>query len=73
MRVKAKVLLVICILLFILTILCMIGDIKSHYYEYVDYNGNRGTSESCGSNKGNLICVSGDTVIKVVEFTKKER
>ena len=44
----------------------------SRHYEYVDEDGNKGTSLICSNNHGNLVCSKNDgTIIKVKEY--KER
>lgn len=41
------------------------------YYEYVDMQGNQGTSKDCRNSFGTLYCGDEDTVIKVQSITKK--
>ena len=60
---------VLIIIMFILTVCC---TVNSSYYEYIDYQGNKGTASYCGTNKGHLVCTKGNSTISVREYTKIE-
>lgn len=52
-------------------ILYSLKDNRVLEYEYVDYNGNKGTSKHCYKNENNLICRNGKNGVSVIKYKEK--
>lgn len=67
----ARLLAVVWLVILVVWVVANNGCGGSQEYRYTDTFGNQGIADHCYQQKGNLICVDGDTTIQVAQYEIK--